>query len=234
MTIIFDEKDEKIISFKYQTYVNVFDKIDANKLLKHKSHDHAIETKNKILFFEFLYNLSIIELETLRIYLNDNLKKKFIIFFFSSTKTFIMFVKIKNDDLRLCVNYKNLNVITVKNRYFISLIKQLFNRLMKATIFTKLNIRSAYNALRIRIDDEWKTTFRCKYDHFEYRIMSFELTNASAIFQSYIHLTLREYLNIFCIVYLNDILIYSNDKSIHEKHVRLIFEKFRKCYTNIL
>ena len=65
-----------------------------------------------------------------------------------------MFVKKKDDDLRLCVNYKDLNVITVKNRYFISLIEQILNRLIKARIFTKLNIRSAYNALRIRIDDE--------------------------------------------------------------------------------
>ena len=138
-----------------------------------------------------------------------------------------MFVK-KDDDLRLYVNYKDLNVITIKNRYFISLIKHLLNRLIKTSIFTKLNIRSAYNALRIRVDDEWKTTFRCKYDHFEYRIMFFELTNASTTFQSYIHLTLREYLDIFCIVYLNDILIYSDDKNTHEKHVRLIFEKFRK------
>ena len=100
MTIIFDEKDEKIkFSFKYQNYTNVFDEIDANKLSEHRSHDHAIETKNKFFFFEFIYNLFIIELETLKKYLNDNLKKKFIILFFSSTKTFIMFVKKKTDNL---------------------------------------------------------------------------------------------------------------------------------------
>ena len=155
ITIISDEKNKKIkISFKYQNYANVFNKIDANKLLKHRSYDHAIETKNKILSFIFIYNLFITELEALKRYLNDNLKLKFIVFFSSSTETLIMFVKKKNDDLRLCVNYKDLNVIIVKNRYFISLIKQLLNRLMKTTIFTKLNIRSAYNALRIRIDDE--------------------------------------------------------------------------------
>ena len=154
MTTIFDEKDEKIISSKYRNYANMFDKTETNELLKHKSHNHAIETKNKISFFESIYNLFITELETLRKYLNDNLKRKFIVLFSSSTKTFIMFVKKKNDDLRLCVNYRNLNVITVKNRYFISLIEHLLNRLIKATIFTKLNIRFAYNAFRIRIDDE--------------------------------------------------------------------------------
>ena len=148
------KKRKKIISFKYQNYTDVFNEINANKLSKHRSFDYVIETKNKIFFFEFIYNLSIIELETLKKYLNDNLKKRFIVLFFSSTETLIIFVKKKNDDLRLCVDYKDLNVITVKNRYFISLIEQLLNRLMKATIFTKLNIRSAYNALRIRIDDE--------------------------------------------------------------------------------
>ena len=155
MTILFDENNEKIkFLFKHQNYANVFDEIDANELSKHRYHDHAIETKNTIFFFEFIYNLSIIELETLRKNLIDNLKRKFIILFSSSAETFIMFVKKKDDDLRLCVNYRDLNVITVKNRYFISLIEQLLNRLIKTTIFTKLNIRSAYNALRIRIDDE--------------------------------------------------------------------------------
>ena len=77
--------------------------------------------------------------------------------------------------------------------------------------------------------------FRCKYEHFENRVMSFELRNASANFQSYIDLTLREYLNIFCIVYLDDILIYFNNKKIHKMHVRLIFEKLRKfkLFTNL-
>ena len=96
MTIIFNEKDEKIkVSSKYQNYADVFDETDANELSKHRSHDHAIETKNKIFFFEFIYNLFITELETLRKYLNDNLKKRFIVFSFSSTKTLIMFVKKK-------------------------------------------------------------------------------------------------------------------------------------------
>ena len=121
-----------------------------------------------------------------------------------------------------------MNFITIKNRYFISLIKQLLNRLIETAIFTKLNIRSAYNALRIRINDKWKTAFRCKYEHFEYHVMFFKLMNTLTNFQLYIHLTLREYLNISYIVYLDNILIYSNDTKIHKKHVRLIFEKLRK------
>ena len=98
-------------------------------------------------------------------------------------------------------------------------------------IFTTLKIRVAYNALRIRIDDEWKIAFRCKYEHFEYLVMFFELTNASANFSSYIYLTLCEYLNIFCIFCIfcfHNILIYWDDKYFYENHVQLIFEKLRK------
>ena len=197
-------------------------------MFEHKFHDHAIETKNKILSFDFIYNLFITKFETFRKYLNDNYKNKCIVFFSLFADTFIMFVKKKNGNLRLCVDYKNLNFIIVKNRYFISLIEQLLNRLIETGIFTKLNIRFSYNALRIRINDEWKTAFRCKYEHFEYRVMFFELTNALTNFQWYIYLILREYLNIFWIVYFNNISIYLSDKKIHEKHARLMFEKLCK------
>ena len=121
-----------------------------------------------------------------------------------------------------------MNFITVKNQYFISLIKQLLNRLIETTIFTNLNIRSAYNALRIRINNKGNFSFRCRYKHFEYRMMFFKLTNALTNFKSFIYLLLRKYLNIFCIVYFDNILIYLNNKEIHKKYIELIFEKLRK------
>ena len=113
------------------------------------------QSKQKInFFFDFIYNLFITQFEIFRKYLNDNFKKKFIASFSSSTNAFIMFVQKKNENLRLCVNYINLNFMIVKTQYFISLIKQLLNRLIETAIFTKSNIRFAYNALRIRIDDK--------------------------------------------------------------------------------
>ena len=139
--------------FKYHSYTNLFDETNANKLFKHKSHDYAIETKNKILFFDFIYNLFIPKFETFGKYLNDNLKKNYRILFIVCRRIYYVRQK-KDENLRLRVTYKNLNFIIVKNRYFISLIKQLLDRLIEIAIFTKLNIRSAYNALRIRIDDE--------------------------------------------------------------------------------
>ena len=89
-----------------------------------------------------------------------------------------MFGKKKDENLRLCVNYRDLNFITVNNRQSLSLIKQIFDGWSKTAIFTNLNIRFAYNALQIRNNNEWKTAFRCRYEHFEYRVMFSELTNA--------------------------------------------------------
>ena len=100
MTVISNKNIEIIkIVFKYHDYANVFDKIDANKLFKHRFYDHAIETKNKIFSFDFIYNLFITKLETFRKYLNYNFKKKFIVFFSSSADAFIMFVKKKTENL---------------------------------------------------------------------------------------------------------------------------------------
>ena len=184
-------------------------------------------SKRKYYFFDSIYNLFITNFEVLRKYLNDNLKKKLIVSFLLSANAFIMFVK-KSKKLRLCVDYKDVNFITVKNRYFISLIKQSSNRLIEIAIFTKFNFCFAYNALRIRIDDEWKTAFRCRYEHFEYCLMFFKLTNASANFQSYIHLTLRKYLNILCIIDVDNVLINLYNKEIDEKDIRLMFETLCK------
>jgi hypothetical protein len=164
--------------------------------------------QNKSFSFESIYNLSIIELKTLREYLDEHLKKRFITSSHSSTRVSILFVKKSSEDLRLCVDYKELNAITIKNRYFIFLIMQILICLMSILIFTKLDIRAIYYAIRIREEDEWKTVFQCYYEHFEYRVMLFKLINVSASFQIYINMTLRKFINIFVIVYLDDILIF--------------------------
>ena len=154
ITIISNKKNEVIkILFKYPNYTTVFDEIDANKFFDHKSYNYAIETKSKIFSFESIYIVFITKFKAFKNHFNDILNKEFIVFFWSSANAFIMFVK-KNDDLRLCVDYKDLNFITVKNRYFILSIKQLLNRLIKTVIFTRINIRLTHNALRIRTDDK--------------------------------------------------------------------------------
>jgi hypothetical protein len=221
-------KSSKEILEKYKDFADVFDKINADKLFEHDSQDHAINTKNKMLSFESVYNLSMIELELFKEYFDEFLIKEFIVLFLSLVETSILFVKKSKDDLRLCVDYKELNVITIKNRYSISLINQLLNRFSDVKKFTKLNIQTTYNFIRIKKEDEWKTAFRCRYEQYEYRVMSFELANAFVTFQSYINFALRKFLDVFVIIYLNDILIYSQNEEEHTNHVRFVLKEFKK------
>jgi hypothetical protein len=127
--------------------------------------------------------------------------------------------------LRLCVDYRVLNYSTVKNRYPLPLISELPDRLKHALRYTKIDLRAAYNLLRIALSEEWKTAFRTRYGHFEYLTIPFGLTNAPATFQSYINSALREYLDDFCVAYLDNILIYSKSMEEHVKHVRKVLEK---------
>jgi hypothetical protein len=120
------------------------------------------------------------------------------------------------------VDYRGLNKITKKNRYPLPLISSLLDRLRTGKIFTKLDLRGAYNLLRIRPGDEWKTAFRTRYNHFEYTVMPFGLTNAPAVFQHLMNDIFREYMDEFVVVYLDDILIFSKNQENHDKHVRLV------------
>ncbi len=221
-------KSSKKILEKYKDFADVFDKINANKLFEHDSQDHAINTKNKMSSFESMYNLSTTELELFKKYLDEFLIKEFIVFFSSFVDASILFVKKSKNDLKFCVNYKELNVITIKNRYSIFLINQLLNRFSDVKKFTKLNIQTTYNFIRIKKENEWKIAFRCRYEQYEYRIMLFELANAFVTFQNYINFALKEFLNVFVIIYLNDILIYSQNEEKHKNHVQFVLKRLRK------
>jgi hypothetical protein len=213
---------------KYKDFANVFDKMKINELSKHDSQNHEINTKNKMSSFESIYNLFVIEFEVFKEYFDEFLIKEFIVSSFSSTKILILFIKKSKNDLKLCVDYKKLNAITIKNRYSIFLMNQLLNRFSDVKRFTKLNIQTAYNFIRIKKKDEWKTTFRCRYEQFEYRIMFFDFANAFATFQIYRNFALKEYLNDFCVCYLNDILIYFQKEENHTNHVRLVLKRLKK------
>jgi hypothetical protein len=153
--VITEIENEHKLFEKYQDFANVFNKTNVDKLLEHDSQNYAIETiENKLFSFESIYNLSITELKTLREYFDKHLKKKFITFSHSSTKVSILFVKKSSENLRLCVDYRSLNAITIKNRYLIFLIMQILICLMSVVIFTKLDIRAIYYAIRIREENE--------------------------------------------------------------------------------
>ena len=112
--------------------------------------------------------------------------------------------------------------MTVKNRYSLPLLSELMDRIKNAKYYTKLDLRDAFNQLRVALGDEWKTAFRMRYGHFEYLVMPFGLTNAPASMQAYANDCLCNYLDLFCIVYLDDILIYSNMLEEHISHVRQV------------
>ncbi len=213
-------------AFKMQTlfielkeYKDVFSTESVNKLSLHEDHDHVIKITAESLY-ESLYNLLNTELTILRQYLNDVLMKEWIKHFISLIDVSILFILKKNDNFYLCMNYWNLNKITVKIHHSLSLINETLNKFSRIKQFIKLNLKNIYHHLRIWCEDEWKMTFHTHYDHFKYMIMSFNLINASVIFQTYINKILTKFLNNFCVIYLNDILIFFVKKIDYVNHVK--------------
>jgi Reverse transcriptase (RNA-dependent DNA polymerase) len=117
--------------------------------------------------------------------------------------------------------------MTIKNRYPLPLISELFDRLKNAKFYTRLDMAEAYNQLRIAAGDEWKTAFRTRYGHFEYLVMPFGLTNAPASFQAYANDCLRDFLDLFCVVYMDDVLIFSDTLEEHISHVKQVLARLR-------
>ena len=170
-----------VIPSEYSDLAHVFSEDAANTLPEHGHHDLCLETTGTPPFGP-LYNLSQNELEVLREYIADNLAKGFIQPSTSSAGAPVLFVKKGDAKLRLCVDYRGLNLITKKNRYPLPLISEALDRVVGAKIFTKLYIRAAYNRIRVREGDEWKTAFRSQYGHYEYRAMPFGVVNGPATF----------------------------------------------------
>ena len=157
----------------------------------HGPHDHAIRLKEGTQApTSALYGMSQNETQELRRYLDKNLSKGFIRASRSESAAPVLFVKKPGGGLRFCVDYRGLNAVTVKNRYPLPLISETLNRLSRAKIFTKLDIISAFNRLRIREGDESLTAFRTRFGLFEYLVMPFGLYNGPASFQNYINDTL--------------------------------------------
>ena len=194
---------------------------DAHTALpRHQPWDYEIVLAgDKQPTFGPIYALSEKELKVLRQYLDENLKKGFIRESKSPAGYLILFAPKKDGTLRLCVDYRRLNDITIKNRYPLPNIAELQDRLCNAKIFTKLDLKGAYNLIRMKEGDEWKTAFRTRYGHFEYLVMPFGLTNAPATCQELINNVLRKYLDRSVIAYLDDILIYSESETAHARHV---------------
>jgi len=201
-----------------------------NKLLSHRFYDHKIELiSDSTLSRCWVYQIFFVKLLKVKKYLNENLLKKFI----TSSQTLyfflILFVLKANKDLRFCVNYWKLNVIFKRNRYSLSLIDEIIDKIVSCKHLTKLNIISAFNKLRMHFDSENYITFITALEAYKYKMLSFKLTNKSIFFQQYMNDVLWNFLNDFCQIYLDDILIYSKIRKKHRDHVKLVLSQLRKA-----
>jgi hypothetical protein len=140
----------------------------------------------------------------------------------------VLFVKKKDGTTRMCIDYRALNDITVKNSYPLPRIDELFDRLQGARYFSKFDLRSGYHQIRVKAEDVPKTAFRTRYGHYEFLVLPFGLTNAPATFMHLMHQTFREQLDDFVIVFLDDILVYSKTLVEHEVHVRKVLDILRE------
>ncbi|KAK1427604.1 hypothetical protein QVD17_16293 [Tagetes erecta] len=184
------------------------------------------------------YRLAPTEMKELKKQLDELLEKGFIRPSSSPWGAPVLFVKKKDGSMRMCIDYRELNKVTIKNRYPLPRIDDLFDQLQGACYFSKIDLRSGYHQLKVQEEDISKTAFRTRYGHYEFTVMPFGLTNAPAAFMDMMNRLCRPYLDKFIIVFIDDILIYSKSEEEHKTNLRILLEllrqeklyaKFSKC-----
>uniref|UniRef100_A0A3B1IBQ3 Gypsy retrotransposon integrase-like protein 1 n=1 Tax=Astyanax mexicanus TaxID=7994 RepID=A0A3B1IBQ3_ASTMX len=211
---------------EYLDLAEVFSKSKASQLPPHRPWDCAIELlpdtcppKSRI------YPLSQPETIALESYIDEALKLGYIRPSTSPAAAGFFFVEKKDGGLRPCIDYRGLNAVTVKYRYPLPLVPAALEQLRHAKIFTKLDLRSAYNLIRIRKGDEWKTAFITTRGHYEYLVMPYGLSGAPSVFQAFVNEVLRDMIDRWVIIYIDDILIYSATLSEHINHVKQVLQR---------
>ncbi|GKC50035.1 putative reverse transcriptase domain-containing protein [Tanacetum coccineum] len=182
------------------------------------------------------YRMAPLELKERKDQLQELLERGFIRPSVSPWGVPVLFVKKKDGSMRLCIDYRELNRITVRNKYPLPRIEEFFDQ--GANFFSKIDLRSGYHQLHVKEQDISKTTFHTRYGHYEFLVMPFGLTNALAVFMDLMNRVFHEYLDRFVIVFIDDILVYSKTREEHEDHLRTVLEilrqkklyaKFSKC-----
>ena len=138
-------------------------------------------------------------------------------------------MKKKDGSLRLCIDYRQLNKVTIRNQYPLPRIDELFDQLQGSRVYSKIDLRSGYHQLRVQESDVSKTAFRTRYGHYEFLMMPLGLTNAPATFMDLMNRVFSPYLDKFVIVFIDDILVYSSSPKEHAKHLRTILQILREC-----
>ncbi|KAG1956957.1 retrotransposable element [Pimephales promelas] len=216
------------IPLPYRAFQDVFDKQLATTLPPHRPWDCAIDLlPGAVLPRGKIYPLSIPEQKAMEEYIQEALSQGYIRPSTSPAASSFFFVGKKDGGLRPCIDYRVLNQSTIKYRYPLPLVPAALERLRGATVYSKLDLRSAYNLIRIREGDEWKTAFITPAGHYEYLVMPFGLSNAPAVFQGFMNEIFRDLLHQFVIIYIDDILIYSPDLPTHIRHVQTVLQRLR-------
>jgi len=173
------------------------------------------------------YRMAPAELTELKKQIKDLLGKKFIRPSASPWGALVLLVKKKDGSFRLCVDYRQLNKLTIKKKYPLPRIDDLLNQLRGAGVFSKIDLRSEYHQILVKPEDVQKTAFRSRYGHYEYVVMPFGVTNAPTVFMDYMNRIFWQCLDKFVVVFINDILIYSRDRDEHAEHLRVVLEILR-------
>jgi hypothetical protein len=174
------------------------------------------------------YRMSSTQLIELKKHIKELLEKGFIRPSSSPWGPPVIFVKKKDGTQRMCVDYRLLNEVTIKNKYPLPRIEDLFDQMRDAKVFSKIDLRSGYHQMKIRWSDIPKTAFTTRYGLYVYTVMSFGLTNAPAYFMYLMNKVFMEYLDKFVVVFIDNILIYSKTEEEHEEHLRLVLQKLRE------
>ncbi|KAL0463318.1 UNVERIFIED_CONTAM: Retrovirus-related Pol polyprotein from transposon [Sesamum latifolium] len=178
--------------------------------------------------FKVPYRIAPAELTEFKTQLQELLDKKQIRPSVSPWGAPLLFVKKKDGSLRLCIDYREVNRVTIKNKYPLPQIDYLFDQLKGAKIFSKIDLRSRYHQLKIKTDDIPKTAFRTRYEHYEFLVMPFGLTNAPATFMNLMNRVFKQHLNKFGVVFIDDILVYSPSEQEHEEHLMVVLQTLRE------
>ncbi len=218
------------LSLKYQNFLDVFDWVQADKLSPHCLYDHKIELTDDTMSSRCqAYWMSFYKLQKVKKYLNENLFKKFIIFSKASYFSLILFALKANEDLRFCIDYQKLNAIIKRNRYSLSLINEMINKIVDCKHLIQLDIILTFNKLRMHSDSENYIIFIIALEVYKSKMLFFKLINDFVSFQQYMNDVLWDFLNDFCQVYLDDILIYSKTQWEHWQHVKMILNRLREA-----
>jgi len=174
------------------------------------------------------YRMSTSELGELKKQLEELLKKQFIRPSVSPSGAPVLLVKKKDGNMRLCVDYQQLNKVTIKNRYPLPRIDDLMDQLVGAEVFSKIDLRSGYHQIRVKAEDVSKTTFRTRYGQYEYSVMPFGVTNAPCVFMEYMNRIFHPYLDQFVVVFIDDILVYSKLEEEHVEHLIIVLQVLKE------